>query len=303
MGLVQDENLSLSTTASFSIKGKLRDYGQLMKPNLSLMVVFSSVIGYLLAPEITFIWKEVMLLLIGGLSVTMSANIINQIIEKDSDKFMKRTANRPLPDHRMGVTEAWVLCVITGIVGLFLLGYFFNTLAAIISFISILLYGFLYTPMKKISPIATFVGAIPGALPPLIGWVAATGSIDLGGAVLFLLQFFWQFPHFWAIAWVGDEGYKKAGISLLPSKKGKTPFTGLVCIFYSLPLIPLAMVPNAIGMTGKVGMWIAIALAALYILASFAFYNKNDRKSAKQVMYASFIYLPVVLLAFLFDKI
>ncbi len=303
MGVAQDENLSLPTTAGFSAKDKLRDYGQLMKPNLSLMVVFSSVIGYLLAPGITFAWKEVMILLVGGLSVTMSANIINQIIEKDSDKFMKRTADRPLPGHRMGVVEAWVLCVIAGAVGLFLLGFFFNVLTAIISFISILLYGFLYTPMKKISPIATFVGAIPGALPPLIGWVAATGSIDLGGMVLFLLQFFWQFPHFWAIAWVGDEDYKKAGISLLPSKKGKTPFTGLMCIFYSLPLIPLAMIPNAIGMTGKVGMWIAIALAALYIVASFSFYNKNDRKSAKQVMYASFIYLPVVLLAFLFDKI
>lgn len=301
MSLVHEKDLSLEQ--SFSLKGKLSDYGQLMKPNLSFMVVFSSVIGYLLAPNTSFVWKEVLLLLLGGLSVTMSANIINQILERESDKFMKRTANRPLPTNRMGVVEAWALCLITGLFGTLLLGFYFNALAAILSVISILLYGFLYTPMKKISSIATFVGAIPGALPPLIGWVAATGTIDFGGVALFLVQFFWQFPHFWAIAWVGDEDYKKAGISLLPSKKGKTPFTGLMCIFYSLPLIPLAMIPNAIGMSGKVGMWIAIGLAVLYILASFAFYVKNDRKSAKQVMYASFIYLPVVLLAFLFDKI
>lgn len=301
MSLVHEKDLPLEH--GFSIKGKLSDYGQLMKPNLSFMVVFSSVIGYLLAPNIAFVWKEVLILLAGGLSVTMSANIINQILERESDKFMKRTANRPLPKSRMSVGEAWALCFITGLIGVILLGFYFNPLTAILSFISILLYGFLYTPMKKISPIATFIGAIPGALPPLIGWVAATGSIDFAGVVLFLVQFFWQFPHFWAIAWVGDEDYKKAGISLLPSKKGKTPFTGLMCIFYSLPLIPLAMVPNAIGLSGKVGMWVAIALAVLYILASFAFYNKNDRKSAKQVMYASFIYLPVVLLAFLFDKI
>lgn len=301
MGLVQNEEASIST--SFSIKDKLKDYGQLMKPNLSFMVVFSSVMGYLLAPNVPFIWWNVILVFLGGLLVTNAANIINQIIERESDKFMRRTKTRPLPGGRMQTVEAWILCVISAILGVLILGLNFNWLAAILSFISMLLYGFFYTPMKKIHSIAVFIGAIPGALPPLIGWVAATGSIDLGGVILFLIQFFWQFPHFWAIAWVGDEDYKKAGIRLLPSKKGKTPFTGLMCIFYSLPLIPLALLPEELGISGKIATYTAIILALFYILASFNFYRKNDRKSAKQLMYASFVYLPVVLLVFLIDKI
>src|SRR5690554_3552366 len=291
-----------SSVNSFFVS-KLRDYGQLMKPNLSFMVVFTSVIGYLLAPGIQFIWKEVIILFLGGLLVTNGANIINQIIERESDKFMKRTANRPLPGNRMGTTEAWILCLISTIVGVGLLGIYFNWLAASLSFLSLLIYGFLYTPMKKIHSIATFIGAIPGALPPLIGWVAATGSLGLGAWILFLIQFFWQFPHFWAIAWVGYEDYLKAGIRMLPSKKGKTPFTGLLCIFYSLPLIPLAMVPHLIGISGTTGMWVSIAVAIFYIIASYFFYMKNDRISAKRVMYSSFIYLPVVMLALLIDKI
>ena len=291
-----------SSVNSFFVS-KLRDYGQLMKPNLSFMVVFTSVIGYLLAPGIQFIWKEVIILFLGGLLVTNGANIINQIIERESDKFMKRTANRPLPGNRMGTTEAWILCLISTIVGVGLLGIYFNWLVASLSFLSLLIYGFLYTPMKKIHSIATFIGAIPGALPPLIGWVAATGSLGLGAWILFLIQFFWQFPHFWAIAWVGYEDYLKAGIRMLPSKKGKTPFTGLLCIFYSLPLIPLAMVPHLIGISGTTGMWVSIAVAIFYIIASYFFYMKNDRISAKRVMYSSFIYLPVVMLALLIDKI
>jgi len=291
-----------SSVNSFFVS-KLRDYGQLMKPNLSFMVVFTSVIGYLLAPGIQFIWKEVIILFLGGLLVTNGANIINQIIERESDKFMKRTANRPLPGNRMGTAEAWILCLISTIVGVGLLGIYFNWLVASLSFLSLLIYGFLYTPMKKIHSIATFIGAIPGALPPLIGWVAATGSLGLGAWILFLIQFFWQFPHFWAIAWVGYEDYLKAGIRMLPSKKGKTPFTGLLCIFYSLPLIPLAMVPHLIGISGTTGMWVSIAVAIFYIIASYFFYMKNDRISAKRVMYSSFIYLPVVMLALLIDKI
>lgn len=301
MGLVQNEEASITT--GFSIKDKLKDYGQLMKPNLSFMVVFSSVMGYLLASNTPFIWWNIILVFLGGLLVTNAANIINQIIERESDKFMKRTKTRPLPDARMQTTEAWILCVISATLGILILGLNFNWLAAILSLVSMLLYGFFYTPMKKIHSIAVFIGAIPGALPPLIGWVAATGSIDMGGVILFLIQFFWQFPHFWAIAWVGDEDYKKAGIRLLPSKKGKTPFTGLMCIFYSLPLIPLALLPEELGISGKIATYTAIILALFYILASFNFYRKNDRKSAKQLMYTSFIYLPVVLLVFLIDKI
>lgn len=288
------------------IVDRVKDYAQLLKPNLSFMVVFSSVVGYLLAPNTSFAWKEVIVLFAGGLLVTGGANTINQILERYSDKLMRRTMNRPMPDGRMGTTEAWIFAALTGITGASLLAYFFNPLAGILSFISLLLYAFAYTPMKKIHPVAVLIGAIPGALPPLIGWVAATntltGPLALGGWVLFLIQFFWQFPHFWAIAWVGFEDYEKAGIRMLPSRQGKTRFTGLQCMFYSLVLIPMAVMPRTVGISGNAGMLICIACGMLYFAASFVFYKNNDHKSAKRVMFSSFIYLPTVLLALLFDK-
>lgn len=281
---------------------RIKDYSQLLKPNLSFMVVFSSVVGYLMAPGVTFAWSEVIALFVGGTLVTGSANTINQILERESDKFMRRTAARPMPDGRMGASEAWAVAFIAAVLGVSLLSYYFNPLAGILSLISLLLYAFAYTPMKKIHPVAVFIGAIPGALPPLIGWVAATGSLGMGGWVLFLIQFFWQFPHFWAIAWVGYEDYEKAGIRMLPSKAGKTPFTGLQCMFYSLVLIPMAVMPRMMGLSGNIGMWVCIACGLLYFVASIVFFRRNDHKSAKNVMFSSFIYLPTVLLALLFDK-
>jgi len=287
--------------------GRIKDYAQLLKPNLSIMVVFSSVIGYLMAPGISFAWKEVIILFAGGILVTGGANTINQILERYSDKLMKRTMLRPLPDERMHKIEAWVFAIITGLTGSILLGYFFNPLCGVLSFVSLLLYAFAYTPMKKVHPIAVLIGAIPGAMPPLIGWVAATGTLGggegVGGWVLFLIQFFWQFPHFWAIAWVGFDDYLKAGIRMLPSKEGKTRFTGLQCMFYSIVLIPMAIVPRIIGLTGNIGMWVCMLCGLMYFAASVAFYKNNDFKSAKRVMFASFIYLPVVLLALFFDKL
>ncbi len=299
--MIKEESVHTKTPPF--LLAKTRDYAQLMKPNLSFMVVFSSVVGYLMAPGILFSWKEVILLFIGGMLVTNGANIINQILERYSDRHMRRTRLRPLPDERMTTTEAWLLVLISAALGVGLLAWFFNWQAAALSFLSLLLYGFAYTPMKKIHPIATFVGAIPGALPPLIGWVAATGSLGIGGWALFMIQFFWQFPHFWAIAWVGYEDYLKAGIRMLPSRAGKTSFTGLQCIFYSLTLVPLGMLPFELKMSGSISMWICVGVALLYALASLIFYLKNDRPSAKRVMYISFIYLPVVLMALLLDKI
>lgn len=285
------------------LAAKLKDYSQLLKPNLSFMVVFSSVIGYLLAPGIEFAWKEVILLFAGGMLVTGSANTINQILERESDKFMNRTMARPMPDGRMASPEAWILAFVSGITGTVLLAYFFNPLAGILSLISLLLYAFAYTPMKKVHPVAVLIGAIPGALPPLIGWVAATGELSVGGWVLFLIQFFWQFPHFWAIAWVAFDDYIKAGIRMLPSKEGRSRFTGLQCMFYSIVLVPMALMPRLVHMSGNVGMWVSMVCGVAYFAASVAFYIKNDHKSAKRVMFTSFIYLPVVLLALYFDKI
>jgi protoheme IX farnesyltransferase len=285
---------------------KIKDYGQLLKPNLSFLVVFSSVIAYLLVPGIHFELSKVIILFAGGMLVTGAANAINQILEKDSDRLMKRTMFRPLPDARMQRAEAWLFALLTAFAGAALLALSFNLLTGILSLVSLLLYAFAYTPLKKISPIAVLVGAIPGAMPPLLGWVAATNRIGFegagtGGWILFAVQFFWQFPHFWSIAWVAYDDYAKAGIKLLPSSAGRTSFTGLQCMLYSLVLIPISMLPR-LHMTGVIGMSVAIVMGIIYFYTSYLFYQHNDEKSARRVMFASFFYLPIVLIAYLLDK-
>src|SRR3954465_12252068 len=226
---------------------KLKDYLQLTKPSLNIMVVFSSVICYLLAPKVVvYDWWMIMLLFIGGFLVTGSANAINQAVEKDTDALMKRTSTRPVASGRMNVNEAWGFAVVTGVLGVFILGYFFNTLSAGLAAFSLFLYGFIYTPLKKVSAIAVLVGAFPGALPCLIGWAAGNDSIfenghgwkDYGGWILFVIQFLWQFPHFWAIAWIAHKDYAGAGFRLLPSAQGPTKFTALQTIVYAMLLIP-----------------------------------------------------------------
>ncbi len=285
---------------------KIKDYGQLLKPNLSFLVVFSSVIAYLLVPGVHFELSKVIILFAGGMLVTGAANAINQILEKDSDRLMKRTMFRPLPDARMQRAEAWLFALLTAFAGAALLALSFNLLTGILSLVSLLLYAFAYTPLKKISPIAVLVGAIPGAMPPLLGWVAATNRIGFegagtGGWILFAVQFFWQFPHFWSIAWVAYDDYAKAGIKLLPSSAGRTSFTGLQCMLYSLVLIPISMLPR-LHMTGVIGMSVAIVMGIIYFYTSYLFYQHNDEKSARRVMCASFFYLPIVLIAYLLDK-
>ena len=303
--MLKEQSIKAKRELSLVAKGK--DYSMLLKPNLSFMVVFSSVIGYLLAPGILFDWVNVAILFIGGVLVTGGANTINQILEREGDKMMTRTQNRPIPQERISVAEGWAVAIVAGLSGALLLGYYFNPLTGLLSFISLLLYGFAYTPMKRVHPVAVLIGAIPGALPPLLGWVAATGTlagdIAVGGWVLFLIQFFWQFPHYWAIGWVGYDEYKKAGISMLPSQERSSKFTAIQCMFYSIVLLPIALVPRYLGMTGNIGMWIMMLCGAMYFAATVAFFIKNDFKSAKRVMYASFIYLPVTLLALYFDKL
>jgi len=292
----------------WQVMARARDYNQLLKPNLSGMVVFSSVIGYLMAPDIHFawtdkaVWAHIILLFTGGMLVTGGANTINQILERESDSLMSRTRMRPLPDGRMTDTEAWIFAGLTGISGALLLAFFFNPLAGALSFLSLLLYAFAYTPMKKVHPVAVLIGAIPGAMPPLIGWVAATGALSMGGWVLFFLQFFWQFPHFWAIAWVAFDDYNKAGIRMLPTRERETRFTAIQCMLYSIVLIPMATVPRLVGLSGNIAMIVCLLCGLMYFAASVIFYLKNNHAAARRVMFASFIYLPVVLLALVIGK-
>ena len=285
-----------------AVSRKLKDYYQLMKFTLSFTVVFSSVVSYLLVPDVSFDFVSVLLLFVGGLLVTGAANAINQASEKDTDALMKRTSNRPVAAGRMSVDEAWTFALVTGVLGIFIMGYWFNWTAAGLSAFSLFLYGFVYTPLKKVHSIAVLVGAIPGALPCLIGWVAGADSFSAGGWILFALQFVWQFPHFWAIAWVAYNDYSKAGFRLLPSTGGPTKYAAVQSILYSVILVPIGFLPYAFGMSGLISL-VIVTIANLFMLwQCFRLYQQMDVKAARRVMFSSYIYLPVVLLALLADK-
>ncbi len=283
---------------------KLKDYFQLIKPSLSIMVVFSSIIGYLLAPKVVvYDWKMIVLLFVAGLLVTGSANAINQVVEKDTDAVMKRTAKRPVAAGRMTVTEGWRFAIITGALGIFMLGNYFNWLSAGIALLSLFLYAFIYTPLKKVSAVSVIAGAVPGAMPCLIGWAAGNDTLWAGGWVLFLLQFMWQFPHFWAIAWIAHNDYTKAGFKLLPGELGPTKYTAIQTIIYSLLLIPIGVIPYFIGMSGIVSLVIVTLANIFMVWQCVQLYRNMNVSSARRVMFSSYIYLPIVLLALLADKI
>jgi heme o synthase len=294
------------------VKNKIKDYLQLIKLSLSIMVVFSSVMAFVLTPG----FKEyqdklfrVLMLFVGGMLVTGSANAINQVVEKDTDALMKRTAKRPVASGRMSVQEGWAFAVITGAAGIFILGHYFNWLAAGLAALSLFLYAFIYTPLKKVNSIAVLVGAIPGAFPCLIGWAAGDEKLSVGGWILFGIQFLWQFPHFWAIAWIAHTDYTKAGFKLLPSDKGPTKFTAFQTVIYSLLLLPVTLVPYYTGMceyrsiTGMIGLGL-IVLANFFMLGrSLTLYKTMEVGAARKVMFGSYMYLPVVLLALLMSKV
>jgi protoheme IX farnesyltransferase len=285
------------------IASKLKDYQQLMKFTLSFTVVFSSVVCYLLVPGIAFDIVSVLLLFAGGLLITGAANALNQIAEKDTDAIMKRTAQRPVASGRMTVDEAATFAVIAAVFGIFIIGLWFNWMAAGLSAFSLFLYGFIYTPLKKVHSIAVLVGAIPGALPCLIGWAAGDPDLGIGGWVLFVLQFFWQFPHFWAIAWVVNEDYNRAGFRLLPAKGGPGKYAAVQAILYSVLLLPIGVLPYVLGMSGVISLVIVLAANLGMLWMCIRLFRGLDVKSARGVMFASYIYLPVVLLALLANKL
>jgi len=281
---------------------KVRDYFMLIKPSLTIMVVFSSVISYLLAPKVVvFDWSRIILLFLGGMLVTGSANAVNQIIEKDTDALMKRTAKRPVTAGRMSVTEAWTFAIVALVGGLFIL-YDFSWLAALLALISWFMYAYMYTPLKKVSAISVLVGAVPGALPCLIGWAAGQEELTVGGWVLFSIQFFWQFPHFWAIAWIAHKDYTNAGFKLMPSVEGPSRYSAIQSVVYSLVLIPVGTLPYLVGMSGMISFWVVLAANLFILMQCINLYRKMEVKAARGVMFGSYIYLPVVLLALLGDK-
>jgi len=287
----------------FVVIGRLKAYYELLKFRLSFLVAFSCGFGYLLGARGAVDWATLGFLSLGGFLISGGSITINQVIEKDLDKLMKRTMGRPLPTNRVGVGEAVVFAAVVIAMGLGLILVYANPLTVVLSVVSMVLYSFVYTPLKRVGPIAVFVGAIPGALPPLLGWVAATGAITHEALIIFGIQFIWQFPHFWAIAWVADEDYKKAGFKLLPFG-GKKDFTTAVNIMiYTLFLLPLGLLPAYFGITGINSAVVATICGVLFLSQTFILIRDCSREAALKLMFASFIYLPVVQIAFLLDKL
>jgi len=292
----------ISAVANVGVGEKIRVLFELLKFRLASLIAFSGAMGYCLgASEV--VWPKLWLFVLASIGITGSANIINQIIEKDFDKLMKRTAGRPLPSGRITVNQAIVWCVILGATSLAIFVFAFNLSTGLISLLSLVLYGFVYTPLKRVGPIAVFVGAFPGAFPPMIGWVAATNHFGLEPGILFAIQFFWQFPHFWAIAWVLDEDYKRAGFKLLPANGLKDSDTTLQIMIYTLFLLPVGWLPYKLGMTGINSAFIATVFGVLFLAQTFHLMRKCTDKTARQLMFGSFIYLPIVQIAFLLDKL
>ena len=297
-------NLIISKTifALYMIIENIKIFFELSKFRLSLLVSLSSVFGFLISSKSVDI-NEVFILLIAGYLVSSSSVINNQIFERDLDKLMERTKKRPIPTDRVSIKKSILISFTSMIVGLSLISYYLNIYAALLSLISLLLYSFVYTPMKKIGPIAVFIGAIPGALPPLIGWVASTGQITLEAIIIFSIQFIWQFPHFWAIAWMYDDDYKKAGFKLLPNNGEKNMKTAVNIMIYTLFLIPLGLLPTIFGITGIISGAVAVLLAIIFLAQTFKLINDYSRYSALKVMFSSFIYLPIVQISYVLDKI
>lgn len=297
---MEKQTTTYSTAQKSAVPTKWQDFAALVKFRLNITVVFSSVMAYLIAANGVVEWSVVMILALGGFFITGAANTINEVLEADFDVMMKRTENRPIAAGRMTREEGILWAGMMSLMGITLMSCF-NVWAAFFSIISLITYAFIYTPLKRVSPIAVTVGAVPGALPMLIGCVAYQGEVTELALVLFAIQFIWQFPHFWAIGWLGNEDYSRAGFKLLPfGSKGPDKKAGWLSMWYALILVPLGVLPYYIGEAGIISAIILPILALIYAWFGWNFYQKNDRKSALATMFSSFAYLPIALFVLLF---
>jgi protoheme IX farnesyltransferase len=290
------------------------DFSKLIKFRLTFLVVFSASISFIIAVKAnggdtwgslysSTMWINWGKLVVGGFLVTAAANCFNEVIEVDLDKLMKRTMDRPMPSGRMTTGQGLVLGLGMGMAGTYLLGSL-NILTGLLSVFSILLYAFAYTPLKRKSPIAVFVGAIPGALPALIGYVAGQphGRIDEIALILFSIQFIWQFVHFWAIAWVLDDDYKLAGFRLLPTQK-RDRASAIITVIFAVILVPVSLLPTIYHHGGYYVGGVSLVCSLIFLWQAIGLLRTLEIKEARKLMFGSFFYLPIVQLMFLFDFI
>ncbi len=279
------------------------DFKQITKAGLAFSVVFSSIAGYFLGAE-TIHFQTLILLAFGGYCMVGASNAFNQVIEKDLDALMNRTKNRPVPSGRMSVNTALTIAFVFTVVGVITL-YVVNPKTAMFGAISIFLYTSVYTPLKTKTPLAVFVGAFPGAIPFMLGWVAATNDFGIEPGTLFMIQFFWQFPHFWAIGWMLDEDYKRAGFKMLPTGK-KDKSTAIQIIMYTIWMIVVSIIP-VFGFTGRLGLSVPSAIIIFLmgigmLVFAIKLYNKRDNKSARALMLASVSYISLMQIVYVLDK-
>lgn len=293
-----------STLTTPSLGAKLRSVAVLFKLRLASLVVFSAALGYLFGiPAGAFSWMGIIGLCVAGTLLTGASNAFNQVLEVREDGLMARTADRPLVRGILSTTEAVVAAFVAAGAATLMLWLQFGPLTSILGFLSLFMYVALYTPMKKLSSWAVFVGAFPGAFPPMLGYVAATGHFDLGAGLLFAMQFMWQFPHFWAIAWVLGEDYAKAGYRLLPG--GRTPdrAAASTILLYTLFVIPAGMLPWVFGFVGPIALAASVIGGLIMVVPAVHLFLSQDRRDARKLMFASFIYLPLVQVAYVLDKL
>ncbi len=279
------------------------DFKEITKARLAISVVFSAIAGYFLGAD-HIEWTSVLLLAFGGYCMVGASNAFNQVIEKDLDALMSRTRNRPIPAGRMSTSSALSVAIIMTLLGVIAL-YILNPKTAMFGAISIFMYTSIYTPLKTKTPLAVFVGALPGAIPFMLGWVAATNDFGIEPGTLFMIQFFWQFPHFWALAWMLDEDYKKAGFKMLPTGK-KDKGTAVQIIMYTLWMIIISVIP-VFGITGKLslsipGAIIVFLMGMVMLVFAFKLFEKRDNASARKLMLASVSYITFMQVVYVADK-
>lgn len=283
----------------------MKDIAALFKVRLGFFVVMSAILGWFMAVD-SLDMKSFLLLTVGGYLLTGASNGLNQVIEKRVDGLMDRTAERPLPSGRMEPWQAMVYSSLAGLIGIACL-FALNPLSGWLGVAALVSYAFIYTPMKSRSTLSVFIGAFPGALPPMIGYVAATGDFGIEPGTLFAVQFMWQFPHFWAIAWLAHDDYQKAGYHMLPFRAGRTKASAWQILVYTAFCIPASLLPWALPtgspMVGNIALGVALLCGIGFLIPAFKLHQTLDRKHARQLMFASFAYLPIVQIAYVLDKI
>jgi protoheme IX farnesyltransferase len=284
-----------------TIQARIKDYLQLIKMRLSFLVVFSASMAYLWATDRHVEPLTIWLLSIGGFFITGAANTFNQIIEKNSDKLMKRTLTRPLPEGRMNVGEAVTFGLVIGIIGALCL-FKINMLCGILGVSAMLIYAGIYTPLKKVTPLTIFPGAVAGSLPVVIGCVAASGEITKGAVILFAIQFIWQFPHTWSIAWLLDDEYHKAGIRMLPTAGGRNKASAIIILLSTFLIIPAGLLLYMYQSAGVNVTWALVIAGVVFSVFAYKLYTKRTNKYALRLMFSSFAYLPFVLIVLVLAK-